>query len=104
LSTVTAAPLGGASSSAARAGERQSKPAAIRTVSFGARSRAAKAGIGQFPLKFRVLDTRKRASQPSAKKSPLRPADGLRPRRFERQRNTCEFVRAGDMPRDRGID
>src|SRR5207237_6884045 len=46
LRSVTAAPLAGASSSAARAGESQSKPAVIRAVSFGARSRAAKAGIG----------------------------------------------------------
>jgi hypothetical protein len=31
-------------------------------------------------------------------------ADHRRGRRIERQRNACEFVRAGDMPRDGGID
>src|SRR3954451_11959382 len=106
FSTVTAAPLAGTSgSSAARRGQenRQNIPAAIRGASLGERSRARMVIGISFPVSV-LTDTRRSAGAPSAKTSPLRPADGLRGRRIERQRNACEFVRAGDMPRDRGIE
>ena len=44
------------------------------------------------------------ASNVTPPMSSLRQADGLRQRRLHRQRNAGEFVGAGDMPRDRGID
>ena len=104
LSTVTAAPLAGASSSAARAGQRQSKPAVIRAVSFGARSRAAKAGIGNSLSNSGSWISESAPRSQAPRMSPLRQADGLRRRCLERQRNAGQFIRTGDVLRDHRID
>ena len=114
LSTVTAAPFGPAgsgSSAAARLGResRQNISAAIRRASVSEWSRARRMVIFvSFPVSG-LNRYQKPDGAPSAKKSrlpmsPLRQADGLRQRRLHRQRNGGEFVGAGDMPRDRGID
>ena len=70
---------------------RQNIPAAIRGASFGERSRA-RGWSSAFRSRFRSsTDTRRPAGAPSAKTSlrrhPSRPADGLRQRRLDRQRN-----------------
>ena len=106
LSTVTAAPLAGGlvrrRRGRARKTGRTCPRRSGRPVSAKGRARGSVIGIS-FPVSV-LTDTRRPAGAPSAKNvTPPRPADGLRRRRFERQRNAGEFVRAGDMPAIAGL-
>ena len=105
LSTVTAAPLAGASSSAARAG-RKGRACPLRSGGpASAKGRARGGGHRHFVPVFRVLGYQKADSR--AKRQECHPSAMLTASAgaaLARQRNAGQFVRAGDVPRDRGID
>ena len=106
LSTVTAAPLAGASIVGGEGGEDKGRTAPLRSGGPAwAKGRAREDGHRHFVPGFGLTIPEGRQRSQAPRMSPLRrQADGLRRRRFARQRNAGEFVRAGDMPHDRGID
>ena len=88
---------------------RQNISAAIRRASVSEWSRARRMVIFvSFPVsglnRYQKADREPGAKRVMSECHPSRQADGLRQRRLYRQRNGGEFVGAGDMPRDRGID